>query len=94
MVVLKYVSVLNLCRNRSKGYHKRSYTWYAWDFYQAANKSEIKLNRNSTHAICFGLKLLPPQEINETSNFSQTKSFGNKIEGICSRFKKHFTFII
>ena len=32
-----------------------------------------------THAFCFGLKFWPQLEINETSNFSQTNAFGDKI---------------
>ena len=88
-----YISVLNLCSYPNIDYHKRSHSWYAWDFYQA-NQLEIKLNKNGTQAFCFGLKFWPQPEINETSIFSQRNSFGDKIGGICSQFKKHFTFII
>ena len=88
-----YISVLKLCSNRNIDYHKRSHSWYAWDFYQA-NQLEIKLNKNMANALCFGLKSWAQLEINQTSNFSQTNSFGDKIEGICSHFKKYFTFII
>ena len=41
-----------------------------------------------------GQNFWPQLEINETSNFSQTNSVDDKIEGICSQFKKYFTFII
>ena len=58
MVLLKYVSVQNLCSNRTIDYHKRSNSWYAWNFYQA-NQLEIKLNKNSTQAFGFGLKFWP-----------------------------------
>ena len=44
-----YISVLNLCSNHNIDYHKRSQSWYAWDFYQA-NQLEIKLNKNVTYA--------------------------------------------
>ena len=88
-----YISVLNLCSNRSVDYRKKSHSSYAWDFYQT-NQLEIKLNKNVAQAFCFGLKFWPQLEINETSNFSQTNSFGDKIGGICSQFKKYFTFII
>ena len=77
----KYISVLNLCSNRKIDYHKRSHSWYDWDFYQA-NQLEIKLNKNATLAFCFGLKFWPHLEINETSNFSQTNSFGDKVGDI------------
>ena len=89
-----YISVLNLnlCSNHNIDYRKRSHSLYAWDFYQA-NQLEVKLNKNVTQA-CFGLKFWPQLEINETSNFSQTTSFGDEIGGICSQFKKCFTFII
>ena len=53
-------------------YHKRSHSWNAWDLYQA-NQLEIKLNKNSTQAFYFGLKLWPQLEINETSNFFSNK---------------------
>ena len=53
-----HVSVLNLCSNRHIEYHKRSHSWYAWDFYQAS-QLEIKLNKNVTHTFCFGLKSWP-----------------------------------
>ena len=59
----KYISVLNLCSNRNIDYHKRSHSWYAWDFYQA-NQLEIKLNKNMTHAFCVGLKFWSQLEIN------------------------------
>ena len=88
-----YISVLNLCSNRNIDYHKRSHSWYARDFYQA-NQLKIKLNKNATQAFCSGLKFWLQLEINETSNFSQTNSFGDKIGGIRSQFKKYFTFII
>ena len=88
-----YISVLNLCSSRNIDYHKRSHSSYACDFYQG-NQLEIKLNKNATQAFCFGLKFWPQLEINETSNFSQTNTFGNKTGGICSQFKKYFTFII
>ena len=88
-----YISVLNLCSNCNTEFNKRSHSCYAWDFYQA-NQLEIKLNKNVTHAFCFGLKFWPQLEINETSKFSQTNSFEDKIGGICSQFKKYFTFII
>ena len=58
MVLLKYVSVQNLCSNRTIDYHKRSNSWYAWDFYQA-NQLEIKLSKNSIQAFCFELKFWP-----------------------------------
>ena len=54
-----------MCLNRDTDYHKRSYSWYALDFYQA-NQLEIKLNKNATQAFCFGLKFWPQLEINET----------------------------
>ena len=57
-----YISVLNLCLNRNIDYHKRSHSWYAWDFYQA-NQLGIKLNKNVTHAFCFGLKSWPQLRI-------------------------------
>ena len=82
-----------MCSNRNIDYHKRLHSWNAWDFSQA-NQLEIELNKNSTQAFCFGLKPCSPLEINETSNFSQTNSFWDKIRGICSQFKKHVTFII
>ena len=44
---LKIISVLNRCSNRNMDYHKRSHSWYAWDFYQG-NQLEIKLNKNMT----------------------------------------------
>ena len=91
-----YISVLNLCSSRNIDYHKRSHSWYAWDFYQC-NQLEIKLNKNPTQAFCFGLKFWPQLEINKTfsqTNFSQTNSFGDKIGGICLQFKKYFTFIM
>ena len=57
-----------MCLNRDTDYYKRSYSWYALDFYQA-NQLEIKLNKNATQAFCFGLK------------FSQTSSHcGIKLE--------------
>ena len=79
MVLLKYIRVLNRCSNRNMDYHKKSHSWYAWDFYQA-NQHGIKLNKTTTKAFCFGLKFWPQQEINETSNFSQTNYFGIKLE--------------
>ena len=88
-----YISVLNLCSNRNIDYHKRSHSCYAWDFYQA-NKLEVKLNKIVTHVFCFGLKFWPQLEFNETLNFSQTNSFRDQTGGICSQFKKYFTFII
>ena len=47
------VSVLHLCSNRNIDYHKKSQSWYAWDFYQA---NQLNKNKNVTHAFCFGLK--------------------------------------
>ena len=44
---LKIISVLNWCSNPNMDYHKRSHSWYAWDFYQG-NQLEIKLNKNMT----------------------------------------------
>ena len=90
---LKIINVLNWCSNPNMDYHKRSHSWYAWDFYQG-NQLEIKLNKDTTQAFCFGLKFRPQLEINETSIFSQANLFWNKIRGICSQFKKYFTFII
>ena len=90
---LEICNTVDLCSNPNIDYYERSHSWYAWDFYQA-NQLEIKLNKNLTQAFCFGLKLWPRLEINETSIFSQTNSFWDKIGGICSQFKKHFTFII
>ena len=69
---------MNLCPNCNIDYHKKSHSWYAWDFYQA-NQLEIKLNNNVTQASCFGLKFWPQLEINKTQNFSQTSSLWDKI---------------
>ena len=80
---LEIYNIFDLCSNCNTDYHERSHSWYAWDFYQA-NQLEIKLNKNSTQAFCFGLKLWPQLEINKASNFSQTNSFWDKIGGICS----------
>ena len=80
---LKIISLLNWYSNRNLDYHKRSHSWYTWDFYQGY-QLEIKLNKNTTQAFCFGLKFWPQLEINETSIFSQTNLFWDKIGGICS----------
>ena len=80
---LKIMDALNRCSNRNMDHHKRLYTSYAWDFYQA-NQLEIKLSKNTTQAFCFGLKFWPQLEINETSNFPQTNLFWDKIGDIYS----------
>ena len=90
---LEIYNIFNLCSNCNTDYHERSHSWYAWDFYQA-NQLEVKLNKKSTQAFRFGQKLWPLLEISEISIFFQTNSFWDKIGGICSQFKKHFTFII
>ena len=68
---LEIYNTVDLCSNRNIDYYERSHSWYAWDFYQA-NQLEIKLNKNSTQAFCFGLKLCLQLAMNETSNFSLT----------------------
>ena len=91
MVLLKYISVLNLYSNLNIDYHKRSHSWYALDFYQAS-QLEIRLNKNTTQAFCFGLKFWPQLEINETPTFRKQAHYGIKLEGSGHNLRN--TFIV
>ena len=54
MVLLKYISVLNLCSNRNIDYHKRSHGMHVISI----KPINLKLDKNVTQAFLFWAKVL------------------------------------